>query len=67
MDTLVDHPMGLPDRPRVEMVQPHQPETPWATVPSDTLLQGRKELHIWHQGQLYRLQATRQGKLILTK
>ena len=36
-------------------------------VMSHTLLQGRKELKIWHQGQLYRLQTTKQGKLILTK
>ena len=36
-------------------------------VDSDTLLGRHKELPIWHQGQLYRLQITRQGKLILTK
>ncbi len=36
-------------------------------VDSDTLLGKHKELPIWHQGQLYRLQIRRQGKLILTK
>jgi hemin uptake protein HemP len=36
-------------------------------VDSHALLNGRRELLIHHQGQLYRLQATRQGKLILTK
>lgn len=36
-------------------------------VRSETLLGGCKELPIWHEGQLYRLQITRQGKLILTK
>lgn len=36
-------------------------------VDSASLLQGQRELFIQHQGQRYRLQATRQGKLILTK
>ena len=34
---------------------------------SQLLLQGRRELQIRHQGEIYRLQQTRQGKLILTK
>lgn len=34
---------------------------------SQLLLQGRRELQILHQGQIYRLQQTRQGKLILIK
>lgn len=34
---------------------------------SQQLLQGRRELQILHQGQIYRLQQTRQGKLILIK
>jgi hemin uptake protein HemP len=40
---------------------------PALAVNSDVLLKGKKELIIEHQGRLYRLQATRQGKLILTK
>ena len=36
-------------------------------VDSASLLQGQRELFIQHQGQRYRLRATRQGKLILTK
>lgn len=40
---------------------------PALAVDSDALLKGKKELIIEHQGRLYRLQATRQGKLILTK
>lgn len=36
-------------------------------VQSDQLLQGRPSIHIAHNGTVYRLQATRQGKLILTK
>ncbi len=34
---------------------------------SDALLQGHRTVEIHHQGVYYRLQATRQGKLILTK
>ncbi len=34
---------------------------------STTLLQGGKAVTIRHRGELYRLQTTRQGKLILTK
>ncbi len=36
-------------------------------VDSDALLRGHKAIEIRHNGLLYRLQATRQGKLILTK
>lgn len=34
---------------------------------STTLLQGERSVTICHNGEFYRLQATRQGKLILTK
>ena len=34
---------------------------------SDVLLQGRRMVEITHNGEVYRLQATRLGKLILTK
>ncbi|MFN4350133.1 MAG: hemin uptake protein HemP [Hylemonella sp.] len=40
------------------------PEVP---LDSATLLQGGKAVTIRHNGEVYRLQATRQGKLILTK
>ena len=36
-------------------------------VDSATLLQGHKAIGIVHNGLVYRLQATRLGKLILTK
>jgi hemin uptake protein HemP len=36
-------------------------------VTSDALLQGHKTVEITHNGETYRLQATRLGKLILTK
>lgn len=38
-----------------------------APVPSEHLLQGRRTIEISHNGAVYRLQATKQGKLILTK
>jgi len=36
-------------------------------LPSEDLLQGRRMVEIAHNGEVYRLQATRLGKLILTK
>ena len=38
-----------------------------APMPSDHLLQGRRAVEISHNGSVYRLQATKLGKLILTK
>ncbi len=41
--------------------------SPAATVDSKSLLQGQKTVSIFHNGSVYRLQATKLGKLILTK
>ncbi|MBY0408880.1 MAG: hemin uptake protein HemP [Burkholderiaceae bacterium] len=41
--------------------------TPVAAVDSSALLQGQKAVAISHNGFVYRLQATKLGKLILTK
>jgi hemin uptake protein HemP len=38
-----------------------------ASLPSEQLLRGRRLVEITHNGEVYRLQATRLGKLILTK
>jgi hemin uptake protein HemP len=38
-----------------------------STVQSESLLRGQKSVAIQHNGSVYRLQATRLGKLILTK
>jgi hemin uptake protein HemP len=38
-----------------------------APVNSEDLLRGRRIVEISHNGEVYRLQATRLGKLILTK
>lgn len=45
------------------------PSSPAAPAPLDSreLLRGQNAVAITHNGALYRLQATRQGKLILTK
>ena len=37
------------------------------SLSSDALLRGQKAVTISHNGAVYRLQTTRQGKLILTK
>lgn len=50
---------------------PHQELDPSFTglrmLDSADLLQGNKSVNIVHNGQAYRLQATKLGKLILTK
>jgi hemin uptake protein HemP len=42
-------------------------ETSALPVQSDSLLRGQKAVAILHNGSLYKLQATKLGKLILTK
>lgn len=54
-----------------------QPKARWAQqsgesglpcdISSEELLRGQSSVTIAHQGAIYRLQTTRQGKLILTK
>ncbi len=60
-----------PPSPLTTAVQPAdraiaraQPSVP---LDSNALLQGGKAITIHHNGEFYRLQTTRQGKLILTK
>ncbi|MEO8135891.1 MAG: hemin uptake protein HemP [Betaproteobacteria bacterium] len=36
-------------------------------IPSASILQGRDAVNIEHNGRIYQLRKTRQGKLILTK
>ena len=45
----------------------HRAEAATAAVDSSSLLQGQKAVAISHNGSVYRLQATKLGKLILTK
>lgn len=45
----------------------HAPPMRPLRVDSTTLMSGQRVLEIVHQGEVYRLQTTRLGKLILTK
>lgn len=54
---------GVNPSPRLS----HPTPTPPRTLDSQALLGPRGEVWIAHQGQLYRLRVTAQGKLILTK
>lgn len=47
--------------------QRHPPNAPSEPLSSQALLQGQSTVAIAHNGNIYRLQATRLGKLILTK
>ena len=61
--------MTPPRTPTPEALR-HIPSAPThapAPLPSEQLLQGRKAVEISHNGAVYRLQATKLGKLILTK
>jgi hemin uptake protein HemP len=55
------------------VVKPHRDNSsapasqPHARLQSQHLLQGQKKVQILHHDQVYVLQTTRQGKLILTK
>ena len=46
---------------------PTQPEAIQASLSSYEILRGQKAVDIQHNGAIYKLQATRLGKLILTK
>jgi hemin uptake protein HemP len=61
--------MTGPKMPTQPDRQPATEERPVSvpTVSSKQLLQGGRELRIIHDGQMYRLQVTRNNKLILQK
>jgi hemin uptake protein HemP len=56
-----------PDRKPFPAEETESKEGTSPSVSSDSLLRGQKAVTISHNGSIYRLQATRQGKLILTK
>ncbi len=65
-------PMGCseataPAAPAQESENLPQAQGPCVAMDSAALLKGRKTVEIRHNGAIYRLQATRLGKLILTK
>jgi hemin uptake protein HemP len=47
--------------------RPKRDPDPLRTIPSEELLKGSREVHILHEGEIYRLLLTRNGKLILQK
>ncbi|MGS5086651.1 hemin uptake protein HemP [Hydrogenophaga sp. A37] len=54
--------------PRQTVEGPAESETPSPVLlTSHEVMRGQKAVGITHNGALYRLQTTRQGKLILTK
>jgi hemin uptake protein HemP len=55
-----------PPSPHRDPAVPAAPRRP-PLLDSQQLLQGHRTVEIRHNGELYRLQATRTGKLILTK
>ncbi|MBW8470225.1 MAG: hemin uptake protein HemP [Thiobacillus sp.] len=55
----------MTDRPRA--VETLSETAPPVLLTSHDVLRGQKSVAITHNGALYRLQTTRQGKLILTK
>jgi hemin uptake protein HemP len=60
--------LSLPARPPVHTETASGGQGgPAATVSSTEILRGQKAVEINHNGSTYRLQATRLGKLILTK
>jgi hemin uptake protein HemP len=65
---MTDRDTSLPSRPAVSAA-PRPGCDPQRASPlsSEDLLQGRRMVEIAHNGEVYRLQATRLGKLILTK
>ena len=60
--------LSSPSRLNLSSHAVSQPErAPSCAVDSTDLLRGQKAVDIVHNGSTYRLQATRLGKLILTK
>ena len=60
-------PASPPDEAAAPAAPATSPDPRRAPLPSEKLLQGRRVVEIAHNGEVYRLQATRLGKLILTK
>jgi hemin uptake protein HemP len=67
MNTLNSDGVRAASKPVPLGADPSEPEPRPASVRSEDLLRGRRLVEISHNGEVYRLQATRLGKLILTK
>ena len=59
--------MNDPDEQPPETPTPDPEQGRPLVVTSEQLLQGRREMWIEHQGEMYRLRLTSRGKLYLTK
>ena len=62
--------MARDPEPQAAAARPQPDDQPAARptpLASEQLLRGRRLVEISHNGEVYRLQATRLGKLILTK
>lgn len=56
-----------PASPAAAAPEPTSASRTGPVLSSQSVLQGRSQVAIEHNGAVYRLQTTRQGKLILTK
>ena len=63
----MSHTLSLPSRPEVRDKAVATASPVASSVSSTDILRGQKAVEINHNGSTYRLQATRLGKLILTK
>lgn len=59
--------ISLPETVQTEVTTVQTEAAPPVQLTSQDVLRGQKAVAITHNGALYRLQTTRQGKLILTK
>ena len=66
-ETLRDLLASCPDRDSVRDRPPPRPASELAVLDSDAILAGARKVAIRHRGEVYTLQVTRQGKLLLTK
>jgi hemin uptake protein HemP len=58
---------GIPEMTKIQPSRQSVPVRPSPEVKSETLFGGAREVRIHHAGEVYRLQLTSAGKLLLTK
>ena len=55
------------ERDKVRPAADNSRDAAAAAIPSSAILKGRDAINIEHNGRIYQLRKTKQGKLILTK
>lgn len=60
-------PQPTPDAPQGCPLPPGCPGTIPLVIDAERMFRGHPEVQLLYKGQVYRLRATKQGKLILTK